>query len=134
MTIPRRERLHGFLRVLTLKPRVKKAEHALHNGAAQIHMDIRFVSSLTIDDENRFAPALLQAIAALLRTSPLAYTIRIETTGGEVFEHQQAPSLPADTAVAAEFAAGRYDGEKNRPHRSLSARRPDRFVVPFGKT
>src|SRR5438046_1893792 len=98
------------------------------------YMEIRFVSSLTIDDENRFAPALLQAIAALLRTSPLAYTIRIETTGGEVFEHQQAPSLPADTAVAAEFAAGRYDGEKNRPHRSLSARRPDRFVVPFGKT
>lgn len=56
-------------------------------------MEIRFVSSLTIDDENRLAPALLQALAALLRTSPLAYTIRIETAGGEVFEHQQAPTL-----------------------------------------
>ena len=62
-------------------------------------MDIRFVSSLTIDDENRLAPALLQALAALLRASPLAYTIRIETAGGQVFEHQQAPFLQADVAT-----------------------------------
>jgi hypothetical protein len=62
-------------------------------------MDIRFVSSLTIDDENRLAPALLQALAALLRTSPLAYTIRIETAGGQIFEHQQAPYLPGDGVV-----------------------------------
>ena len=57
-------------------------------------MDIRFVSSLTIDDENRLAPALLQAITALLRTLPLAYTIRVETAGGQVFEHQQASVAP----------------------------------------
>jgi hypothetical protein len=62
-------------------------------------MDIRFVSSLTIDDENRLAPALVQALAALLRTSPLAYTIRIETAGGQVHEHQQAPFLQPEHAI-----------------------------------
>jgi hypothetical protein len=62
-------------------------------------MDIRFVSSLTIDDENRLAPALLQAVVALLRAMPLAYTVRIETAGGEVFEHQQAPLVQSDAAI-----------------------------------
>jgi hypothetical protein len=50
-------------------------------------MDIRFVSSLTAEDENFFAPALLKAIGALLDQLPIAYTIRIETTGSQVFQH-----------------------------------------------
>lgn len=50
-------------------------------------MDIRFVSSLTIDDENRIAPALLAAITQLLDLIPLVYAIRIETTGGRVLQH-----------------------------------------------
>jgi hypothetical protein len=50
-------------------------------------MDIRFVSSLTAEDENRFAPALLKAIAALLDPMPIAYTVRVETTGSQVFQH-----------------------------------------------
>jgi hypothetical protein len=53
-------------------------------------MDIRFVSSLTADDENNFAPALLKAIAALLDPMPIAYTVRIETTGSQVFQHTHA--------------------------------------------
>ncbi len=53
-------------------------------------MDIRFVSSLTPEDENLFAPALLKAVGALLDQLPIAYTMRIETTGAEVFQHTHA--------------------------------------------
>ena len=53
-------------------------------------MDIRFVSSLTSEDEKLFAPALLKAVAALLDQLPIAYTVRIETTGADVFQHAHA--------------------------------------------
>lgn len=53
-------------------------------------MEIRFISSLTADDENMFAPALLKAVGALLDQLPIAYTIRIETTGAQVFQHTHA--------------------------------------------
>jgi hypothetical protein len=53
-------------------------------------MDIRFISSLTAEDENLFAPALLKAVGALLDQLPIAYTIRIETTGAQVFQHTHA--------------------------------------------
>jgi hypothetical protein len=63
-------------------------------------MDIRFVSSLTAEDENLFAPALLKAVGALLDSLPIAYTVRIETTGAQVFQHTHAgtqePSKPTD--------------------------------------
>jgi hypothetical protein len=57
-------------------------------------MEIRFVSSLTPEDENLFAPALLKAVCALLDQLPIAYTIRIETTGSQVFQHTH--TGPAD--------------------------------------
>ena len=53
-------------------------------------MEIRFVSSLTPEDENLFAPALLTAVGALLDQLPIAYTMRIETTGALVFQHTNA--------------------------------------------
>jgi len=56
-------------------------------------MDIRFVSSLTADDENTIAPALLKAIGALIDPLPIAYTLRIETTGSQVFQHTHAGSV-----------------------------------------
>ncbi len=55
-------------------------------------MDIRFVSSLTAEDENQFAPALLEAVGALLDQLPIAYTLRIETTGAQVFQHSHSGS------------------------------------------
>ena len=62
-------------------------------------MDIRFISSLTPEDENAFAPALLKAVGALLDQFPIAYTLRVETTGAQVFQHTH-PSFerPAPTA------------------------------------
>jgi hypothetical protein len=53
-------------------------------------MEIRFISSLTAEDESLFAPALLKAVGALLDQLPIAYTIRIETTGAQVFQHTHA--------------------------------------------
>jgi hypothetical protein len=53
-------------------------------------MEIRFISSLTAEDENLFAPALLKAVGALLDQLPIAYTVRIETTGAQVFQHSHA--------------------------------------------
>jgi hypothetical protein len=50
-------------------------------------VNIRFISTLTADDENQFAPGLLKAISALLDRLPIAYTVRIETTGAQVFQH-----------------------------------------------
>jgi len=50
-------------------------------------MDIRFVSTLTAEDEESLAPGLLQAIGSILDRLPIAYTIRIETTGARIFHH-----------------------------------------------
>ena len=61
-------------------------------------MDIRFVSSLTAEDENAFAPALLKAVGALLDSMPIAYTLRIETTGSQVFQHTH--TGPKDAVAA----------------------------------
>jgi hypothetical protein len=57
-------------------------------------MNIRFISTLTADDENQLAPGLLKALGALLDQLPIAYTVRIETTGAQVFQHSH-PSFEA---------------------------------------
>ena len=65
-------------------------------------MEIRFISTLTAEDENLFAPALLRAFGALLDQLPIVYTIRIETTGAQVFQHSHAaPSGSNDGMVDA---------------------------------
>lgn len=50
-------------------------------------MDIHFISSLTPDDEDRLAPALLEAIKPMLGLLPIAYTIRIRTASNTVYQH-----------------------------------------------
>ena len=61
-------------------------------------MDIRFISSLTAEDENAFAPALLKAVGAVLDQFPIAYTLRIETTGSQIFQHTH-PRFDASIAL-----------------------------------
>ena len=85
-------------------------------------MEIRFVSSLTADDENFFAPALVKAIGALLDQLPIAYTLRIETTGAQVFQHTHAGTAPpaAVDAIDARGALSRLgsiSGVLSRPAR-----------------
>jgi hypothetical protein len=50
-------------------------------------MNIRFTSSLTPDDENAIAPALLAAMSKLLDLLPIAYALRIETSDSRVYQH-----------------------------------------------
>jgi hypothetical protein len=50
-------------------------------------MDIHFVSSLTPDDEDRVAAALLAIVTSLLEHFSLAYTVKIETTSSRVLQH-----------------------------------------------
>ena len=66
-------------------------------------MEIRFISSLTAEDEDAFAPALLRAISALLDQMPISYTVRIETTGRRTFQDSRNPPgltpLPPEAEV-----------------------------------
>ena len=47
------------------------------------------VSSITPDDEERFAPAVLEAVTGFLNRFAIAYTLRIEAATGAVFEARQ---------------------------------------------
>jgi hypothetical protein len=53
-------------------------------------MNIRFISSLTPEDEERVAPGIVTALGMLLDQLPIAYTLRIETSGGKLFQHVHA--------------------------------------------
>ena len=57
---------------------------------------IKVVSSLTPDDENVCAPALLQLCVNLLAMLPIAYAVRIETAD-RVFQHS-APETGVESA------------------------------------
>lgn len=50
-------------------------------------MDIHFISTLTPDDEARYAPVVLAAVRAILDHLPISYAVRIRTADGRVFEH-----------------------------------------------
>ena len=61
-------------------------------------MNIRFTSSLTPEDENLIAPAVVRAVAGLLDLLPIAYNLRIETSDLQIYQHtgpSTSSSLPA---------------------------------------
>jgi hypothetical protein len=76
-------------------------------------MEIRFISSLTAEDEDQFAPALLKAVGAVLDQLPIAYTVRIQTAGARVFQHTHTPELPTETSED----HARNDHAGGQPHR-----------------
>lgn len=49
-------------------------------------MDIRFISSMTVEDEARVAAALLDFVSAFLDSMPVAYTLRVDTSAGLRFQ------------------------------------------------
>jgi hypothetical protein len=57
-------------------------------------MNIRFVSSLTAEDEIRLAEGLLTAFASLLDQFPIAYTLKIEAGESRILQHSHAPGDP----------------------------------------
>lgn len=56
---------------------------------------VRFVSSLSHDDETLFARAVMKAMTGLLDLLPIAYSIRIETSTNTVYEY----SRPSEDGV-----------------------------------
>ena len=65
-------------------------------------MDIHFVSTLTPEDEDRYAPMVLAAVKAMLEPMPISYAVRIVTANGLAVQHTK-----ADVADAAEPAPAR---------------------------
>ena len=65
-------------------------------------MDIHVVSTLTSEDEDRVADALVTALAELLDGLPIAYALRIETSGTKVVQRNNLET--AD--LSSEFGAG----------------------------
>jgi hypothetical protein len=57
-------------------------------------MEIRFVSSLSPDEEERLAQALLAIVGRVLDPSSVTYAVRIRTTGRKVFDRAH-PTLPS---------------------------------------
>ena len=69
-------------------------------------MDIRFISSLTPEDEARAGAAICKAAAELLAPLAIAYTLRVQTTDGQVFCEQSAGlGAPAAAALASGVSA-----------------------------
>jgi hypothetical protein len=70
-------------------------------------MEMSLVSSLTADDERRFAIALLRTISSLLDLFPIAYSVRITTLSGRAYTHTHAaePALEATGPLAASSLA-----------------------------
>jgi len=61
-------------------------------------VNIRFTSTLTPEDENAIAPAILAALTGILDLLPLAYVIRIDTTDAHVYQRSSAKGLqPAES-------------------------------------
>jgi hypothetical protein len=58
-------------------------------------MEIRFISTLTAEDENALAPALVAALGSVLDRFSLPYTVRIVTSGAQVYQHTH-PSCDKD--------------------------------------
>jgi hypothetical protein len=59
-------------------------------------MEIRFVSTLSPEEESAVAVSLLRAVTAFLDRIPIAYSLRIETASGRTFDHVSCPEDPAD--------------------------------------
>jgi hypothetical protein len=66
---------------------------------AEDFVNIRFISSMTNDDENRFASALLNAMDELLRHLPIVYYVRIDTTAGGVLQRSRAVTVAPSESV-----------------------------------
>ena len=58
-------------------------------------MDIHVVSSLTLEDEDRVADALVSALAELLDGFSIAYALRIVTSGAKVVQRTNLEAVDA---------------------------------------
>jgi hypothetical protein len=68
-------------------------------------MDIHFVSTLTPEDEDRYAPMVLAAVKAILEPMPISYAVRVVTANGLTVQHTKSEHAE-DAAVAASRRTG----------------------------
>lgn len=64
-------------------------------------MDIRLISSLTPEDECRIAETVCAVVGALLDQFSVIYTLRIETSDGQLLHRCTAPSTVQPASDAA---------------------------------
>ena len=69
-------------------------------------MEIRFVSTLTAEDEVRLAEGLLTAFTSLLDRWPTAYNLRIDAGDSTVLLHSHSPVEMTAAAGAAPVVPG----------------------------
>jgi hypothetical protein len=50
-------------------------------------VDITLTSTLTAEDENLIAPAILKAVTNILDHLPIAYRVRIDTSDLQCYQH-----------------------------------------------
>jgi hypothetical protein len=48
-------------------------------------VNIRFISTLTAEDENHLAPGILKAVAALAEMFPIRFVVRLDTADGQTY-------------------------------------------------
>jgi hypothetical protein len=54
---------------------------------AWLSVQIELTSTLTREDENRLAPAVMKALSGVLDMLPIAYILRVETTDENILVH-----------------------------------------------
>ena len=59
-------------------------------------MDIHFVSTLTPEDEDRYAPMVLAAARAIHDQMNISYAVRIVTTNGTSVQHTKADTVEGE--------------------------------------
>jgi hypothetical protein len=57
-------------------------------------MEIRFVSTLTPEDEERIATLLIEAAKGILAILPISYKLEIKTIANHLCEHEQIGASP----------------------------------------
>lgn len=53
-------------------------------GSVAVHIEV--TSTLTQEDENRLAPAVMKLLSGILEMLPVAYLVRIQTTDEHVYQ------------------------------------------------
>jgi len=79
-------------------------------------MNIRFTSSLTPEDENLIAPALIRAFTSFLDLMPIAYVVRIDTSDSRVYQHSGPEGYPEAVGEPARPRVGARSSATGRGH------------------
>jgi hypothetical protein len=83
-------------------------------------MQIRFISTLTREDEDRLAESLFEMAKGLLATLPIGFMLRIDTTSGASFQDSRVDSDPQKSAPGSALGLRSGDFSRGNIHISRS--------------